>query len=92
MLQSVRADTRRMRHTKARVSSSVFVRYKNAEKCRLLLNAVRINASDHRDPKAVRLPTLSHLAHSIKGSKSGGWLQNRSAKLLLEHKAATLVA
>ena len=53
MLESVRVDTRGMRHTKARVSSSVFLRYKNAEKCRLLLNAVRINASDHRAPKAV---------------------------------------
>ena len=74
MLESVRVDTRGMRHTKARVSSSVFLRYKNAEKCRLLLNAVRINASDHRAPKAVRLPTLSHLAHTIKGSKSGRWL------------------
>ena len=74
MLESVRVDTRGMRHTKARVSSSVFLRYKNAEKCRLLLNAVRINASDHRAPKAVRLPTLSHLAHTIKGSRSGRWL------------------
>ena len=63
-----------MRHTKARVSSSVFLRYKNAEKCRLLLNAVRINARDHMAPKAVRLPTLSHLAHAIKGSKLGRWL------------------
>ena len=40
MLESVRVDTRGMRHTKARVSCSVFLRYKNAEKCRLLLNAV----------------------------------------------------
>ena len=53
---------------------SVFVRYKNAEKCRLLLNAVHINASDHTAPKAVRLPTLSRLAHAIKGSKFGRWL------------------
>ena len=74
MLESVRVDTRGMRHTQARVSSSVFLRYKNAEKCRLLLNAVRINASDHGAPKAVRLPTLSHLAHTIKGSTSGRWL------------------
>ena len=74
MLESVMVDTRGMRHTKARISSSVFLRYKNAEKCRLLLNAVRINASDHRAPKAVRLPTLSHLAHTIKGSRSGRWL------------------
>ena len=46
MLESVRVDTRGMRHTTARVSSSIFSRYKNAEKCMLLLNAVRINASD----------------------------------------------
>ena len=74
MLQSVRVDTGGMRHTKTRVSSSVFLPYKNAKKCGLLLNAVRINASDHRAPKAVRLPTLSHLAHTIKGSKYGRWL------------------
>ena len=74
MLESVRVDTRGMQHTKAPVSSSVFLRCKNAEKCRLLLNAVHINASDHRAPKAVRLPSLSHLAHTINGSRSGRWL------------------
>ena len=34
-------------------------------------HAVRINARNQRAPKAVRLPTLNHVAHTIKGSKSG---------------------
>ena len=51
MLASVRCVTRGLRHTRATVSSSVFLRYKNAQKCRLLLNAVRINPSDPRPPQ-----------------------------------------
>ena len=40
----------------------------------MLLNAVRINASDPRPPRKIHLPTLSHLSQTIRRSRSGRWL------------------
>ena len=78
MLSSVRCVTRGLRHTRPPVSSSVFLRYKNAQKCRLLLNAVRINASDPRPPKKIHVPRLGSLTRVIRKSKSkaGRWMCN----------------
>ena len=63
MLSSVRCVTRGLRHTRAPVSSSVFLRYKNAQKCRQLLNAVRINASDPRPPHPSAAPVLANQSY-----------------------------
>ena len=42
----------------------------------MLLNAVRINASDPcpPPPRKILLPTLGHLSQTIRGSRSGRWL------------------
>ena len=49
MLESVRVTTQGLRHTRARLSAGAYLKYKNRDKCRLLLNAIRLNASDHTD-------------------------------------------
>ena len=87
LLESIRAVTQGMYHTRPHVSSSVFLRYKNAEKCRLLLNAVHINASDPHPPKSIHLPTLGHLAQTIQQSSRGRWLCKIDLqKQLLDHQ------
>ena len=58
MLSLVRADTRGLHHTSERPTATIFLRYKNAEKCRLLLNVVRINASDTPKEGAAPYPQL----------------------------------
>ena len=62
MLESVRVTTQGLRHTKGRQSAGAFLKYTNREKCRLLLNAVRSNASDQRRTQKTHLPTLHGIA------------------------------
>ena len=51
MLESVGVTSHGMRHTTAPTTASTFLGYKNAHKCRLLLNAMRMNASDPHPSK-----------------------------------------
>ena len=43
MLESILFCTCMLKHTRVRTSSSMFLRYKNEQKFRPLLNAMRIN-------------------------------------------------
>ena len=46
MLQAVRVDASDFRTTKCTPPATMFLRYKNQTKCRLLLNVIHINAAD----------------------------------------------
>ena len=62
MLNSVRLDTNGLRITSSPAIATAFLCYKNKTKCRLLLNATKINAIDDRRPPRIELPSLQHLA------------------------------
>ena len=74
MLESVRVETKGVRQMKARQSAGAVLRYKNTQTCKLLLNAVRLNASDQCKPKKIRLPTFRSLIEAITGSRHGRWM------------------
>ena len=70
MLNSVRLDTSGLRITGRPASATAFVHYKNKTKCRLLLNATKINAVNDRRPPRIKLPSLQLLAGRL--ARPGG--------------------
>ena len=54
--------------------SEAFLKYKNAEKCKLLLNAVKLNAYDPKVPQKIKLLTLHGMVHDMLGPKKGKWM------------------
>ena len=64
MLNSVRLDASG-RITGRPASATAFLRNKNKTKCRLLLNATKINAVDVRRPPRITLPSLQLLADRL---------------------------
>ena len=67
MLQAVRVDASSFRTTTCAPTATAFLRYKNRTKCRLLLNAVNINAADRRRPPKIHLPSLRLLSGRLGG-------------------------
>ena len=65
MMNSVRLDASGLRITGRPASATAFLRYKNKTKCRLLLNATKINAIDDRRPPQIKLPSLQLLADRL---------------------------
>ena len=58
MLESLRTETKGLRRTKRPETAKMFLTWKNALKCRAILDARRVNASDPRKPPKFRLPGL----------------------------------
>ena len=56
MLHSLHAVTDRIKHTKARANARAFLKWKNKEKSRLILDATPIIVLDARKPKNFLLP------------------------------------
>ena len=65
MVDSVKVTTKGIKRTKGRQTVSVFLRPKNKEKCRRILNPKKLHAADARRPPRFTLPKLEGL---------GGWL------------------
>ena len=65
MMNSARLDASGLRITGRPASATAFLRYKNKTKCRLLLNATKINAVDDRRPPRIKLPSLQLLADRL---------------------------
>ena len=75
ILQAVRRDASGFRMTQKAATATTFLRYKKKIKCRLLLNAVRINAADSRCPPRIHLPSLGTIAGRLGGPKGQGlWM------------------
>ena len=58
MLESLQVDTGGLHLTSALPTARMFLTYKNKLKCRAILDARRVNASDPRKPPKFRLPAL----------------------------------
>jgi len=67
MLESVRVITRGTKRTSARRTVSVFLKPKNEEKCRLILNPKVLHGADRRRPPRFILPRLEQLGRWIAG-------------------------
>ena len=63
MLESLRTETKGLRRTKRPETAKMFLTWKNALKCRAILDARRVNASDPRKPPKFRLPGLEAIRH-----------------------------
>ena len=61
MLEAVRVTTKGIKRTKKGRTVSVFLRPKNKEKCRLILNPKKLHAADKRRPPRFWLPKLEGL-------------------------------
>ena len=61
MFEDVRVTTRGVRRTRRKATTTVFLRPKTVEKCRLLLNPEEVHAADKRRPPRFRLPRLEGL-------------------------------
>ena len=65
MLESLRTETKGLRRTKRPETAKMFLTWKNALKCRAILDAQRVNASDPRKPPKFRLPGLEAIRHWV---------------------------
>ena len=63
MLESLRTETKGLRRTKRPETAKMFLTWKNALKCRAILDARRVNASDPRKHPKFRLPGLEAIRH-----------------------------
>ena len=63
MLESLRTETKGLRRTKRPETAKMFLTWKNALKCRAILDARGVNASDPRKPPKFRLPGLEAIRH-----------------------------
>ena len=63
MLESLRTETKGLRRAKRPETAKMFLTWNNALKCRAILDARRVNASDPRKPPKFRLPGLEAIRH-----------------------------
>ena len=76
MVQAVGVDASGFRTTKCTPTAIAFLRYKNQTKCRLLLNAIHINAADRRRPPRIHLLSLGLLSSRFGGGGGRGlWME-----------------
>ena len=93
MLQSLRVDTGGLLLTSAPPTARMFLTYKNKLKCRAILDARKVSASDPRKPPKFRLPALEGIrrwmgdAQRNRGGGSSVPGQAGSAEGVLEYQA-----
>ena len=80
MMRALRVDTRGVKRTRLRPTSRAFLRPKNRQKCRMILDASPINEADPRRPQKFTLPGLEQLKDWMRGW-GGAWM----AKLDLQN-------
>ena len=95
MLESLRTEIKGLHRTKRPETAKMFLTWKNALKCRAILDARRVNTSDPRKPPKFRLPGLEAIRHCMgrarpRRARGGGQVPGFSgetgpAKCLLEH-------
>ena len=73
MLESLRTETKGLRRTKRPETAKMFLTWKNALKCRAILDARGVNASDPRKPPKFRLPGLRPSATGWDARALGVW-------------------
>ena len=75
MLESLRVTTGGLHRTSAPPTARMFLTWKNALKCRAILDARQVNDGDPRRPPRFRLPALEDIrnwmCHTIPGKKRG---------------------
>ena len=82
MMRARRVDARGVKRTHLRPTSRAFLRPKNRQKCRMILDASPINGADPRRPQNFTLPGLEQLRDWMRGGGGGGaWM----AKLDLQN-------
>ena len=86
MMQALRVDARGVKRTHLRPTSRAFLRPKNRQKCRMILDASPINGADPRRPQKFTLPGLEQLRDWMRG---GGCVdgQTRPTECILERRA-----
>ena len=71
MLESVRVTTGGLHRTSAPPTTRMFLTWKNALKCRAILDARRVNEGDPRRPPRFRLPALEDIGNLMCHMKRG---------------------
>ena len=90
MPESLRTETKGLHRTKRPETAKMFLTWKNALKCRAILDARRVNASDPRKPPKFRLPGLEAIRHwmgrarprRVGGAGAGFFWRNWTCKML----------
>ena len=78
MMQALRVDARGMKRTPLRPTSRAFLRPKNIQKCRMILDASSINEADPRRPQEFTLRGLEQLRDWMRGGGVRGWPSSTS--------------
>ena len=73
MMRALRVDARGVKRTHPRPTSRAFLRPKNRQKCRMILDACPINGADPRRPQKFTLSGLEQLRDWMRGGGGCGW-------------------
>ena len=74
MMRALRVDARGVKRTHLRPTSRAFLRPKNRQKCRMILDASPINEADPRRPQKFTLPGPEQLRDWMRGGGGGAWM------------------